>query len=249
MDWHKTTKWVRKVVYLVLILILFIVLLNLFILHKEKDSPSDSLLVPDTTCFVPSFERDKRIQFLSDMVLRHQSSSVEASLARGSERMQTRLSFIALIAILIGLFLSLKDYKMQLGVLLAIVFLFLGFYLFDLHSSDFDHRHDYLRQWTDNTVIRLSKVHTSDSIWYNLNYDRIIAWDSTLSAHSFKRKINNFIYPDLSQIAFYFLPFFVFLGLYLFLGKTINDTEEQTPPNLQLKHGLSRRKHHAKRDT
>jgi hypothetical protein len=98
-------------------------------------------------------------------------------------------------------------------------------------------------------VITLSKIHTTDSTWYNLNYDRIKTWDDSLSKYSFKRKINNFIYPDLSQIAFYFLPFFVFLVLYMFMGKTKDDTEEITPPGPPLEHDLSKRKHQAKRKT
>lgn len=183
---------------------------------KNESIQIGSLLVPDSTRFVSIAKIDARVRFLSEIVLQHESSSAQDQMAHESERMQTRLSFIGLLAVLFISFLSSKHVIARSAIVLTAMVFFFSFYFYDIHTVDLDLRESYSKGCIDTTVFILSRINLTDSTWYNIDYHRIPVRDDSMHTRSFSRKLGNSIRPDLSQISFYFVPFNVMLVLYIF---------------------------------
>jgi hypothetical protein len=96
----------------------------------------------------------------------------------------------------------------------------MSIYFYDIHTVDLNLRQTYNKGCIDTTVLVLSKIAQSDSTWYNFDYKKTRAFDSTMNKHSRCRKLYNGLRPDLSQIAFYFVPVIIMLVLYLFFSRT-----------------------------
>jgi hypothetical protein len=216
MNTSKFLKWSRNLVWIIILTFIAIALKS--ILCQRSETPVlDSLIISDTNHSVSHNDRNERMRRLTEIILPQQSSNAQEILTRSNERMQTKLSFIALFAFLLIPFLSSKTSTMRLGILIVVLFLFVSFYFFDIHTADFGYRQGHYKNLIDNTVDTLAKINFNDSTWYNVDYSRIPKWDDSMHAHSMSRKICNFSRPDLSQISFYFSPCIVLLGLYLFL--------------------------------
>jgi hypothetical protein len=216
MNTSRFLKWSRNVVWIIFLTFIAIALKS--ILYQRSEIPVlDSLFISDTNRFVLPNDRNEQMRRLTEITLLQQSSNAQEILARSNERMQTRLSFIALFAFCLISFFSSNTSTVRFGILIVVLFLFVSFYFFDIHTADLGYRQVHSKNWIDNTVDTLAKINFTDSTWYNVDYSRIPKWDASMHAHSTSRKICNFFRPDLSQISFYFSPCIVLLGLYLFL--------------------------------
>jgi hypothetical protein len=180
--------------------------------HGER--PSDTVLGRDSTHFVSFSERSARLRFLSDVILQLQSTYFQAQLARESERMQARLSFVAAFALLLVALLRQNKSNTRLSVVLIAIVLFVGFYFFDIHTVDLGDRQNYTRSLLDTTILALPRIPQSDSALYYIDYGLVNARYDSMAQHPLKRKVQSFFRPDISEIVFYYLPLSVLLGLY-----------------------------------
>ena len=203
-------------VIVMLPVVLLICLISL-ICPRDAVYPIDSLLNRDSTRFVPLSERQERILLLSNIVLQHQSTHAEWQTARESERMQARLSFMAAFGILLVALLRLNGPNIRSGVLLIAITLFFGFYFFDIQTVDFGNRLDHVKGMLDKTIIDISELQVTDSIWWNVDYKIYERWYSTKSQRCtmIPRKLISSLRPDASQMIFYFLPLVVLIFVYL----------------------------------
>jgi hypothetical protein len=214
----KFLKWSCIFAWIVIIMIAIIIFINIF-WPRNPIYPGVSLLKPDkTTHFVLSTDRNERVKYLSNIILQQQSSYDQSSMALESQRMQTRLSFIALFAFLLIPFLTKKKKSnVRVSIVCILGIFFISFYYYDVQTVDHIDRQNYKMQSIFNTVVALSNIKPTDSIRYELDFNRLNKFENFMHAHSFKRKFGYLFRPDLSQISFYFLPFFVLLFLYLFM--------------------------------
>jgi len=215
MNNKKYLRTYRWIVYILVILIVVITVYNITNPRRESFQVV-SLLVPDTTRFVKIEDQQKRINYLSKIALQHQSDNAQDQTTRGIERMQTRLAFIALFAVLLISFLRTKKIMGRFVITMITLSLSMSIYFYDIHTVDLNLRQTYNKGCIDITILTLSKITLSDSTWYNFDYKKTQEFDSSKHTDSFLRKLSYSIRPDLSQISFYFLPVTIMLVLYLF---------------------------------
>jgi len=210
-------KYLRIYRWIVSILIVLFVAISIYnIVNPRSESfYVVSLLIPDTTRFIKIEDQQKRINYLSEIALQHQSDNAQDQTTRGMERMQTRLAFIALFAILLISFLRAKKIKGRAVVTIITLSLTISIYFYDIHTVDLNLRQTYNKGCIDITLLALSKITLSDSTWYNFDYKKTQEFDSSKHTDSFLRKLSYSIRPDLSQISFYFIPVTIMLVLYL----------------------------------
>ncbi|MHB1048479.1 MAG: hypothetical protein ACYC09_00210 [Bacteroidota bacterium] len=206
--------------YFVATILIFLILDVIYIKFcpLETKHHSNNLLVRDSTQSVPLSKRSARLRLLSDVILQHQTVHSESQLARESERMQARLSFIAAFALLLTTLLKHKESNTRSIVVTIAICLFMGFYYFDIHTVDNGNRENYTKSLLDNTILDLSRIPESDSSIYNIDYKLAIARYDSMAQNPFKRKLASAFYPDVSQMVFYYLPLIVLLGVYLVTG-------------------------------
>lgn len=210
-------KYSAKIFSIIFIGIAGISIINIFFQEDKpfkKDSPL-LIIIPDTNRFVISTDRQWRIQYLSEIVMQHQSSYAQVQLTHSSDKLQTRLAFVALYAVMLIPFLSSKRKTKRIFIVWAAFIFFLGFYGYEIHASDLDSRLDFKVRCIDSTLNVLSTINTTDSTWYDISLVKIRGWEEDVSTKSCVRKLYYFFRPDLSQIAYYFIPFAVVLSLFL----------------------------------
>jgi hypothetical protein len=206
-------KTIKAIAIGILLLTVADIFIGIFCPRGEHQK-SQSLLVSNDTLFLSASKRDVRIRFLSDIVLEHQSTYAQYAVARESERMQARLSFVGAFAFLLVALLR-PNSNIRSSIVLTALALYSGFYFFDIHTVDLWDRASDRKLALDTTILVLSRVQPSDSTWYDIDYGKVEARYDSLRQHSRLRKVASFFRPDLSQIAFYSWPLSVLLGLYL----------------------------------
>ena len=182
-----------------------------------------SLLKSDSSIFIPYSKRYERQNLLSNIILTQQETYSNIFMATNNQRMQTRLSFVALLAVLLIPFLSSKIYNIKKVIILAIFILTVSIYFYDIHITDLSRRSSHTKILLDNTILEISNIKPTDSLWHYLSYEKTLEYKNKMHEHSRIRKLNNSLHPDLSQIAFYLSPFSLFLILYFLLPKKNND--------------------------
>lgn len=196
--------------------------------HNVNWYPS-SLLSQDSRCFIPLSERSARVTFLSDMVLQHQATDAEWQRAYESERMQARLSFVAIFGVLLIALLRPSAPHNRSGIFLVAAVLFLGFYWFDIHTAEYCHRQACEKGSLDTTMTLISRLQIHDSTWYNVDYQKLTPWRDSVNTNKSRltREFSNFVHP--SQMVFYYLPSIVLLFLYLWLDRKQKRRSEADP--------------------
>lgn len=205
-----------------LLLIIIAISMRGFLDPLPPISENATILFADSSLFITPSERYERRKFLSDIVLEHQLSHSNYSLAFSNERMQTRLSFVALMAVLLIPFLSSKISNIREIIIVVIFILSFSIYLYDIHITDSGNRAAYTKILLDNTIIEINNIKQNDSIWYYLSYEKAVEYENDMRKYSSLRKLNSSLQPDLSQIAFYLCPLAILLILYLLLRQRNN---------------------------
>lgn len=227
---------------LIFVVIIFLIILPNIIFQKDKSIENisyqkfkpikycfcekntldkiDTILIisPDTTRFFLATDWQWRIEYLSEIVMQHLASYVQVHMVHSSDKLQIRLGFIAIYIALIIPFLRLKRKNRSLVLIVSIIF-FLGFYGYEIHSNELDSRLDFKRKCINNTLVFLSNIKPENSTWYDIKLDEMNQHIEDARINRKCRKICYFFRPDLSQIAYYFIPFTVVLSLFLFSGK------------------------------
>ncbi len=202
-----------------------------FFWPRNDEWPIVSLLTPDSTQFVLRSERGVRISLLSEVILQHESTHAQWQSARESERMQARLSFVGVMAVLLATILRPGRVKDKPNMLLIAVTLFAGFYLFDVHMVYQGDRQDHVKGALDTTIIQLSKMSLSDSTLYYIDYSKLNAYLKNKGQNTRQKKLLNSLRPDLSQMAFYYMPLIIFIGLHLSFGQKKRSLHSQDTLN------------------
>jgi len=215
---NKLIRFVDCFLVIMFLLNILIIPINIFIPRKIPPPTRESLLDRYTTdTIITSEDGDAQLVSLSDRVKQEINSYNQVLITRRSERMQTRLSFIALLAIILIPLLSNKGRIKHLGIVVSIAFLFfLSFYFFDIHTVDINSRQAYIMRCYGETASELSEISTSDANKYYINYETLNCLTKRAKKGHTIRKLKNYVRPDLSQISFYLIPITIILGIYFY---------------------------------
>lgn len=89
--------------------------------------------------------------------------------------------------------------------------------MYDIHTIDFDFRTVHSRNCYSLTNLDLINARCSSEILsYSIDRGYIEEYNSDQQEKTKRRKLLRFFQPDLSQIAFYFVPITIILGVFLF---------------------------------
>lgn len=215
-----------KCALFILILVNIIVILIGLTSPKKVYSKSDSLVKVDSNITVRSSEQKANIDYLISRAEQSRDFQKQSIFNSNSERMQTRLSYIALMAvILIPLFSSKKVSEKKNYVFIIVAYLFfLSFYFNDIHAVDLINRTQYSKNCYSETIRALNKIQESADTYKNdINYKYDLkkinreGWIDNIPKNNKLRKIQAFFHPDISQIVFYIFPITLILSVYLIL--------------------------------
>ena len=70
--------------------------------------------------------------------------------------MRARLSFVVVMSVLLAAFFRPEGKKNRIGSETIAIILFVGFYLFDIHTADLGARQDHIKPTLDTTLVVLS---------------------------------------------------------------------------------------------
>ncbi len=202
-----------------LIIIFFTVIIAAIGILSAQGNPFDKrhLLLTDSLN-VPAVERERHLDILLRTVESQHGIHVQVYLANEANRMQARIFFITAFAALASVAFASKTPKIrQVVSYLAFAFTVL-FYLLDVHMRDLSDRQIPIRDELRNTMIAITKVHTVDSLWYEINQTRIDSMFQSAYEHRWARKKCLVFHPNFEQIVFYFVPIFLLFLIRIILG-------------------------------
>ena len=180
----------------------------------------ESLLTIDTNEYNNQNEVKMEINSLNEKVNQQKTYLEQILLTRSSERSQSRLSFIALILLFVSLFSKKKDH--QLGIICIALLFFLSFYFFDIHITDLNSRLKHNYGCYTETAKKINEIKINDTHKYIIDTGKIDTWEIDKRKNTMQRKFNNYLHPDISQIAFYLMPITIILGLFVFSNTNIH---------------------------
>ena len=179
--------------------------------HDRISSNETILITSDSVSMTPS-ERDSRLLQLLNSLHAHLGFITQNTISNSSLKMQGRIFFLTIFAVLITALLSghLTEHpKLRTWITL----LALGFgsfwYFVNTHLSDIEGRLLPGYDMIYNTEQKLMNVTVDDYRWYSLDFTKYDAKVKELETGHRHRKMVRFIKPDFEDILFNLSPMFI----------------------------------------
>ncbi|MGD1046703.1 MAG: hypothetical protein ABR936_15450 [Bacteroidota bacterium] len=197
-------------------LIIIIIFLGIRFPHSRAASTSNSFLIDSVltdTSSVVSIEESSRRQMLFKMVQEHYSYAEQNDVSQDSLRMQGRLFFITIFAVLITVIIPLKDKRSRINISIIVSLFGLFWYGISVHVIDIENRGQIPKRMLYNTESQLLAITHDNFHSYHLDFKKIETVIDDAKVGHFSRKVKSFFTPDPEQILFNLTPIGILLIL------------------------------------
>ena len=135
--------------------------------------PSNAHLLLKNKTKVPRSQRQERLDFLSNAIQQQLSTHTQVLQANEANRMQARLFYVAILAVLASGAFALPDpYVCHVLTVTAVAF-GVVLYLLDVHMRDMSDRQATVRRELHNTVATLTRIPANDYHWYQIDHAKV----------------------------------------------------------------------------